>query len=157
MTDLNATLTKDSVLLINAICKGMPLEFATRFMTRIPQLLEAVDRIGWVHDELPEVKLGSAEYFNAVIVGEDGKECVLGCMGYLNRYEVNILCIEARKDWESCIEVVEDQYAGTSIFYTGWALSEFDSYEGIDKWDFIKADRLIAWRELPKYSGLKSR
>lgn len=148
MTELNRPITKDDQLLINAVCEGQSLDFATAFMTRIPWVLKAIDAMGWVHDAVPEVELGEVEYYLVALKGEDGETRVVGGVGYLNRYEMNI---EDPKDRKG-VEVVTDEWDDISTFYTGWAFSEFDSYQEIQTWDFISAECVIAWKVMPKYS-----
>lgn len=157
MSDLNGMVTREDVVLINAVCSGMPLDFTTQFMTRIPQLRQAVADIGWVHKGVPEVAPGQARSFNAVVIGEDGEQRVLACVCYLNSYELNVKDTQDRIKWADSIDVVEDKWGDCTTFYTGWAFSENDSYEEIPTWDFIQTDCLVAWRELPKYNGFKYR
>lgn len=152
MTDLDRLMTNDDVLLINTVCGGMPLDFTTKFMTRIPKLLKIADSLGWEHDLTPEVELGDVEYFNVVLVCEDGNQRVIGSVGYLNHYELNIEDPEGY----SGVELREDEDGDITTFYTGWAFSERDSYEEVDTWDFIESERVIAWKALPTYNGLKT-
>lgn len=154
MNELDRKMTKDDTTLINAVCGGMPFDFTSQFMARIPAVLEAYNDIGWVHDLVPDVPDNDYKGFNAVIVGEDGKKHVVACMAYLNRYELNLENPEHYIDQGYDIDVVKDKWDDIACFYTGWAFQCYDSYEEQTTFDFLETGRLIAWRELPTYRGV---
>lgn len=154
MDDLNRKMTQDDTTLINAVCAGMPLDFTSQFMSRIPRVLDAYNAIGWVHDLVPEVAEGDYQSFNAFIVCQDYQKRVVSGIAYLNRYELDFEDVGDYIAQGYDIDVVTNEQGDVSHFYTGWAYQGYDSYMEYEKFDPLEIGRLIAWRELPKYEGV---
>lgn len=148
-SDLNRSVTKDDIAIINGVCKGRSLDFTTEFMTCLPQIIQVSNKIGWINGVKPVVEDGAYLRMNgAVRWYKDDQPQVVGSLAYLNRYPINIDNIG-----ESAKKFTFEYYDGINALYTGWACIEAGNEYNNPHFELLEDHQVVAWKPFPVFEG----